>query len=346
VKHPQNGARIYLVAAVLATALMLSHPGAAQGLAQSVAADSNAALDVVQIRPNFYVLAGAGGNIGVQIGPDGVVLVDAGREDAADRVVAAVRKLTDKPIRYIINTNADADHVGGNARVAKAGKTFFNVEGPRAEMAKTMTNGGAAAILASDGVLRRMSGATHGNKAYPAEAWPTEAFFQPRKAIYLNREGIEVLRAPAAHSDSDSLVFFRGSDVVMAGDVLDTTGFPHIDLAQGGSLEGEIDALNHLLELAIPPVPLVNQEGGTYVVAGHGRVCDQADVLDYRDMVVTVRDVVQDMIKRGVALDQIKAASPALPYERQYGRSANGWTTNAFVEVVYRSLIAAPTRAK
>lgn len=337
-KRQQNVARMYLAAAILSAALVLPH----HGLAQNAAADKKAALDVVQIRPNFYVIAGAGGNIGVQIGPDGVVLVDAGRADAADRVLAAIRKLTDKPIRYIINTNADADHVGGNARVAQAGKTFFNVQGPRTEMAKAMTNGGAAAILASDGVLRRMSA----DKAYPAEAWPTEAFFQPRKAIYLNREGIEVLRAPAAHSDTDSIVFFRGSDVVMAGDVLDTTGFPHIDLAQGGSLKGEIDALNHLLELAIPPVPLVNQEGATYVVSGHGRVCDQADVVEYRDMVVIVRDVVQDMIKRGMALDQIKAASPALPYERQYGRSANGWTTDAFIEVVYKSLTAAPTRTK
>src|ERR1019366_4380358 len=147
------------------------------------------ALEVVQVRPNFYMIAGAGGNIGVQVGSDGVVLVDAGRADMAAQVIAAVKKFTDKPIRYIINTSADADHVGGNAKVAKAGQTFFNVSGPQSEMAKAMTNGGAAAILAPDSVLNRMSESVGKGSAYPSEGWPTEAFFQSRKAIYLNHEG-------------------------------------------------------------------------------------------------------------------------------------------------------------
>jgi glyoxylase-like metal-dependent hydrolase (beta-lactamase superfamily II) len=285
------------------------------------------------------MIAGAGGNIGVQIGSDGVVLVDSGRAGASDQVVAAVRKLTDKPIRYIINTNADADHVGGNAQVAKAGKTFFDVSGPRAELAKSMTNGGAAAILAPDTVLNRMSESVGKGSAFPSEGWPTEAFFESRKTIYLNHEGIEILRQPAAHSDSDSFVFFRSSDVVMAGDVLDTTQFPRIDLARGGSIHGEIEALNQLIQIAIPSVPLVNQEGGTYVISGHGRICDQSDVVDYRDMVVVVRDVIQDMIKRGMTLAQIKSASPAMPYETQYGSTSGAWTTNAFVEAVYNSLM-------
>jgi cyclase len=310
-------------------ALALTVPGA-------IFAQNGGALETVQVRSNFYLIAGAGGNIGVQIGPDGVVLTDAGGAEAADRVIAAVKKLTDKPIRYVIDTNADADHVGGNAKVAKAGQTFFDVSGPRAEMARAMTNGGAAAILASDDVLRRMSETVGKGSAYPSDAWPTEAFFTPRKAIYLNREGIEILRAPAAHSDSDSFVFFRSSDVVMAGDVLDTTRFPVIDLTHGGTLQGEIDALNKLLQIAIPPVPLINQGGGTYVVAGHGRVCDQADVLDYRDMVVTIRDVIQDLIKKGKTLDQIKAASPALPYEGEYGTAPGA--TNNFIETVYKEL--------
>ncbi len=305
------------------------------GLAQST---GGPALDVLQIRSNFYMIAGAGANIGVQIGSDGVVLVDAGSAGQEDRVVAAVRKLTDQPIRYIINTDADPDHVGGNARVAKAGKTFFDIGGPRADLAKAMTNGGAAAILASDEVLRRMSATVGKSSAYPSEGWPTEAFFTERKTIYLNHEGIEVLRQPAAHSDSDSFVLFRGSDVVMAGEVLDTTRFPVIDTAHGGTIQGEIDALNRLMQLAIPSTPLVNQEGGTYVVSGHGRVCDQADVLDYRDMVVIVRDVVQDLIKKGMTLEQIKAAAPAKPYEPEYGTAPGA--TNAFVEAIYKGLTA------
>jgi cyclase len=303
------------------------------GVAQSGGANG---LEVLQVRPNFYMIAGAGGNIGVQIGSDGVVLVDSGRAETSDAVVAAVHKLTDRPIRYIINTSADADHVGGNAKVAKAGKTFFDISGPRSEMAKSMTNGGAAAILAPDTVLSRMSESVGKGSAFPSEGWPTEAFFQSRKAIYLNHEGIEVLRQPAAHSDSDSFVFFRASDVVMAGDILDTTQFPRIDLAHGGGIGGEIEALNHLIQLAIPSIPLVNQEGGTYVISGHGRICDQGDVVDYRDMVVVVRDVIQDMIKRGLTLEQIKAAAPAAPYETQYGTTAGA--TNAFVEAVYKGL--------
>jgi cyclase len=335
-KHGRRVTKGRPAAVVLAMALMLVLPR----IAATQTGGGSGSLETIQLRPDFYMIAGAGANVGVQVGPDGVVLVDAGRAEAADPLIAAVRKITDKPIRYIINTNADADHVGGNAKVAKAGKTFFNIEGPRSDMARAMTNGGAAAILASDGVLSRMSATVGKSAAFPSDGWPTEAFFQPRKAIYLNHEGIEVLRAPATHGDSDSFVFFRASDIVMAGDVLDTTGFPRIDAKQGGSLQGELDALNRLLEIAIPPVPLVNQGGGTYVVPGHGRVCDQADVLEYRDMVVTVRDVVADMIKHGMTLQQIEAASPAKPYEREYGKSATGWTVNDFVEIVYQTLAA------
>lgn len=296
------------------------------------------AIEVLRVRPNFYLIAGAGGNIGVQTGQDGVVVVDTGVEGASDRVIAAIRKLSDKPIRYIIDTSADASHVGGNAKVAKAGKSFFEIgDGPRGELASAMTNGGAASILAYDGVLRRMSETVGTSSAFPAEAWPTEAFYQERKTIYLNGEGIEILHQPAAHTDSDSFVFFRRSDVVMAGDVLDTTRFPSISRAKGGSVQGEIEALDRLIQIAIPSVPLVNQDGGTYVVSGHGRICDQADVVEYRDMVVIVRDVVLDMIKKGMTLEQIKASSPAKPYEKQYG--ADG-SVNEFIAAVYEDSAA------
>jgi cyclase len=327
-----TGNRIWAMWGVTA---LLACACAVMSMAQS---GEKAALETVQLRPNFYMIGGAGGNIGVQVGTDGVVLADAGRADRADEVIAAVKKITDKPIRYIIDTNADADHVGGNAKVAKAGKTFFNVGGRGGEMALAMTNGGAAAILAPDEVLNRMSETVGNAPAFSADGWPTEAFFQERKAIYLNHEGIEILRQPAAHSDADSFVFFRGSDVVMAGDVLDTTQFPRIDLAHGGSVQGEIDALNRLMKIAIVSIPLVNQEGGTYVISGHGRICDQLDVVDYRDMVVIVRDNVRDLIKQGKTLDQIKAARPAKAYETQYGTVPG--STNAFIEAIYKNLTA------
>jgi len=314
------------------------------GLLVCLAAPSRAAeldsggLDVLRLRPNFYMIAGAGGNIGVQIGSDGVVLVDAGSESASAQVLAALRKVTELPIRYIINTGADADHVGGNGNLSKAGLTIFtNLLGNPA-LAAAMTNGGGASIMAHDSVLRRMSAPTGKTAAYPVEAWPNEAFFQKRKTIRMNEEAIEVLYQPGAHSGADSVVFFRGSDVVVAGDVLDTTRFPFIDLANGGSIQGEIDALNRLIELAVPPTPFIYKGVGTYVIPGHGRICEQQDVVEYRDMVVIIRDVIADLMKQGKTLEQIKEASPALPYERQYGSQSGGWTTNAFVEAIYKSL--------
>jgi len=298
----------------------------------------NADLDVVRVRPNFYMIAGAGGNIGVQIGSDGVVLVNAGTEKASDRVLAAIRKLTELPIRYVIDTNAEADFVGGNAKVARAGRTIFTNLLGNPQLAAAMTNGGSAAILAHESVLRGMSAPSGKAQPYPDDALPTEAFYPKRQTLRMNDEGIEVLYQPAAHSDADSVVFFRGSDVVVAGDVLDTTRFPIIDIANGGSIQGEIDALNKLIELAIPPTPFIYKGVGTYVIPGHGRLCEQMDVVDYRDMVVVVRDVIADMIKQGMTLDQIKAASPAKPYETEYGTEEG--STNAFVTAIYKSLTA------
>jgi cyclase len=308
--------------------------------AAHAAGQDNGALDVIRLRPNFYMIAGAGGNIGVQIGSDGVVLVDAGSASASGQVLATLKKITDLPIRYIIDTNADADHVGGNGALSKAGLTIFTNLLGNPELAKAMTNGGGASILAHDSILRRMSAPTGKTGAFPTESWPNEAFFQKRKAIRMNEEGIEILYQPAAHSDADSMVLFRGSDVVAAGDVLDTTRFPVIDLANGGSIQGEIDALNRLIDLAIAPTPFIYKGVGTYVMPGHGRICEQQDVVDYRDMVVIVRDVVADLIKQGKTLEQIKEARPALPYERRYGAQQGDWTTNMFVEAIYKSLTA------
>jgi cyclase len=324
-----NGITCWTLAAVLV---------AGSAFTSRAAETENGELDVVRVRPNFYMIAGAGGNIGVQIGSDGVVLVNAGIEAASGQVLAALRKLTPLPIRYVIDTNAEADFVGGNGKLAKAGRTIFtNVLGNQ-DVADAMTNGGAAAILAHDSILQRMSAPTGKASPFPNDALPTEAFYAKRYTLRMNDEGIEVLYEPAAHSSSDSFVFFRGSDVVVAGDVLDKTKFPVIDVANGGSIQGEIDALNKLIELAIAPTPFIYKGVGTYVLPGHGRLCEQMEVVDYRDMVVSVRDVIADMIKQGMTLDQIKAASPAKPYDTQYGRQEG--STSAFVESIYKSLTA------
>lgn len=279
-------------------------------------------LDVVKVRPNFYMIAGAGGNIGVQIGSDGVMLVNSGNGAATAEVLAAVRKLTDLQIRYIIDTDAGPDFVGGNANLAKAGLNVLNGQT-------------GAAILAHRSVLARMA-ARDAKPSYASDAWPTEAFLPNRYAFRMNDDAIEVFYQPAAHSDADSLVLFRQSDVVIAGDVLDTTRFPAIDIAHGGSIQGEIDALNRIIELTVVPIPFIYNGIGTYVIPGHGRLCQQLDVVDYRDMVVVVRDVIANLIKQGKTLDQIKAAHPALPYETEYGTQEGA--TSAFVESVYKSL--------
>src|SRR3974390_2467837 len=202
--------------------IMVAVAAALAGAAASAGAD----LEVLQLRPNFYMIAGAGGNIGFQVGADGVVVVDSGAAANADAVVAAIKKVTAQPIRYVINTSADADHVGGNETVAKAGQTLFT-QGGIGVGADFL--GGAASILSVEQVLTRMSGQGGKPSPFPVAAWPTETFNQPRKYMYLNGEGIEILHQPAAHTDGDAVVFFRRSDVVVAGDIFDTTRFPVID---------------------------------------------------------------------------------------------------------------------
>ncbi len=291
-------------------------------------------IEVLRVRPNFYMLAGAGGNIAVQTGLDGAVVVDAGTLAASDRVVAAIKKLTDQPIRFIINTGPDADHVGGNGRLAKAGRSIFAMgsQPVGGEFARDMTNGFAASILASENVLLRVSAPRGKASPLPSETWPTETFSESRRSIYFNQEGIQIVRVPAAHSDADSIVFFRASDVIATGDILDATRFPVIDTEKGGSIQGELAALNKVIEMAVRPGPLVFAEGGTYVIPGHGRIFGQPDAVEYRDMLVIIRDIIQDQIQRGMTLEQIKAAAPAKGYESQYG------SADAFVAAIYQGL--------
>ena len=303
------------------------------GIGQPASAQPGRDIEVLQVRPNFYLIARAGGNIGVQVGVNGVVIVDSGSAEAAPRVLGAIQKLTDKPIRFIINTSADPDHVGGNQLLSEAGVNLV-----AGNNFITTNNNGHAAILAHDNVLFRMSAPTGKKSPYPVEAQPSETYTEGKHNLFLNGEPIETFYKPSAHTDGDSIVHFRRSDVLMAGDIFDLTHFPAIDVNKGGSVQGEIDALNHILDLAVPEGPLVYQQGGTVVIPGHGRLCDQADVLEYRDMVTIVRDVIQDLINKGKSLDQIKAADPTKPYRTRYGTDSGPWTTDMFVEAVYKSL--------
>ncbi|MGH9807961.1 MAG: hypothetical protein ACRD9W_12005 [Terriglobia bacterium] len=288
------------------------------------AAEPDNALDIVKVRPNFYMIAGAGGNIGLQTGSDGVVLVSTGNASATKEVMAAIKTVTDLPVRYILNVDAGPDFVGGNLALGRAGLAVLN-------------NTTGAAILAHQSVLNKMS-ARDAKPSYPGDAWPTEAFLTKRHAFRFNDEGIEFWYQAAAHTDADSFVLFRKSDVIVTGDVMDTTRFPVIDVEHGGSILGEIDALNKLIELTIAPIPFIYKDVGTYIIPGHGRLSEQMEAVDYRDMVVTIKDTVADLIKKGKTLDQIKAAHPALAYEPRYGRAAG--VTDSFIESIYKSLTA------
>jgi glyoxylase-like metal-dependent hydrolase (beta-lactamase superfamily II) len=304
------------------------------------AADPNDPIEVLKLRPNFFMIAGAGANIAVQTGDLGVVVVDTGNGKASDRVIEEIKKLSPLPIRYIIDTSADPDHIGGNQKISEAGQSLIpqNGGGGGGGVGALVSNGGAAAILATDNVMNRMSAPTGQKSPYPTAATPTDTFADEEKDTYLNGEAIQVFAQPAAHTDGDSMAFFRRSDVIVAGDVLDTTRFPVIDIEKGGSIQGEIEALNHIIAITVPELPMLWQEGGTLVIPGHGRICDEADVVEYRDMVTIIRDVVQDLISKGKTLEQIKAADPAGDYKTRYGSDSGSWTTDMFIEAVYKSL--------
>jgi len=291
-------------------------------------------LEVIEVQPNFYMIAGAGGNIAVQLGPDGILLVDTGTAQMTDRVLAEIRKLSAGSIRFIINTSAADDHAGGNEKLSRAVKTPLNGgAGPEG-----MVGPPSAIIIGSENLLNRMSAPTGKQAAFPVAAWPTDTFFLKQKPMYFNREGIQIIAEPGAGTDANNIVFFHRSDVIVAGDIMDSTHFPVIDIEKGGGIQQEIAALNQIIELAIPSIPLVWQEGGTRVIPGHGWVSEQADVVEYRDMVTIIRDRVQDLIMKGMTLEQVKAANPAQGYRSQYGSDSGPWTTDKFIEAIYRSL--------
>ena len=299
---------------------------------------SKAEVHILPVQGNVYMLVGAGGNITVQAGDDGVLFVDAGVAQMSDKVLAAARSISDKPIRYIINTHMHPDHTGGNEAIAKAGITIAggNVVGDIGASA-----GNQATILAFQSVLDRMSAPTGQQAPTPEGAWPTETYTTPERKLFFNNEGIEIIHIPNAHTDGDSIVFFRRSDVISAGDIFVTNRYPIIDMQRGGNVQGVIAGLNKIIEIAIPAAIGGNdvlQEGGTMVIPGHGRLCDVADVVFYQEMVTIIRDRVQDMIKRGMTLDQVKAARPTRDYDPRYGATSGIWTTDMFVEAVYKSL--------
>jgi cyclase len=308
----------------------------AAGALAATASAQNQNFDAVQIHSlpaqgEVYMLVGAGGNITVQAGKDGVLLVDSEYSQLSGKILEAVKKISDGPLRYIVNTHYHADHTSGNDNLRKAGSTIAggNVSG---DLGAAAAEG--AQVIAHLNVLNRMSAPTGTQSPTPTGSWPTDTFAGNEKKLWFNNEGVEIIHIANAHTDGDSIVFFRKSDVISTGDLFVTTSYPRIDVAAGGSINGVIEGLNRIVDLI---VPVYGQEGGTLVIPGHGRLSDLGDVLNFREMTTIIRDRIQNMIGKGMTLEQVQAAKPTFDYDPLYG-SVPGWTTSMFVEAVYKTL--------
>lgn len=358
-----TGARVFRLTVALSIA------GAVAGLVLPEATTAQQAgpeLHVMPVRGNVSMIVGGGSNVTVSAGADGVVLVDTGSAAMAGKVLEKVLEIgrmttspapmttcvgpscypagslgpflpfgwagpsynaviasprAAKPIRWIIQTTADADHTGGTPAIAAAGTTYNGGEAGRLVGERT-----PATIIGHENVLKRMT-----LSKFPELAWPTETYYIPsyKMSQYVNGEGIQMYHVPSAITDADTIVYFRFSDVISAGDLFTPGRYPMIDVAKGGTVQGLLDGLNRIIELAFPEY---RHQGGTMVVAGHGRLGDTADVAIYRNMVEIVRDRIRSLIKDGLSLAQVKAAKPTLDFDGIYG------SPDRFVEAVYQTL--------
>lgn len=273
----------------------------------------------------FLISTGKGSNIAAQIDDQGVILVDAGRPDVSDEVLARIRKLTDRPIRAIINTTTDMDHIGGNGRLARTGTPLY-------AGSLGSTNAPQAQIFAHEQALRQISAPTGRPSPVPSALWPSDTFVGEKEKVFFNHEPIELQHAPG-HTAGDVIVWFRRSDVIATGDAYSTTSYPQFDRSRGGTMQGVLDVLNHVIDVAVAEF---NQQGGTRIIPGHGRISNQSDVVEYRDMATIVRDRVRDAIRGGRSLEQIKAAKITFEYDGVY--SNPGYTGDMFVEAIYNDL--------
>ena len=277
---------------------------------------------------NVYMLVGDGANIAVQVGPQGALVVDTGAGKLSDRVIAEIAKLSSKPIQFIVNTSFHADHVGGNKKLQAAGAdpsltgSFFSNQ--------FVDAGQGATVIGHQNVQTRME-----QQKPPMDTPPSDTYIEDRRRKYHNDEAVEIFPMPNAITDGDSIVHFRRSDVIVTGDIFTTTQYPFIDVRNGGSFQGEIQALNFILDKTVYQH---DEDGGTWIIPGHGRVCNEWDVAEYRDMLVIFRDRIQAMIKEGKTLEQVKAARPTADYDPRFGATSGPWTTDMFVEAVYTSL--------
>jgi cyclase len=325
---------------------------------------------ILPVQGNVYMVMADGTNLTVSLGKDGILLVDTGSPKMTDKILAAVTQLASavaaapatnacfgancpgrwgwsspyigavisspapaRPLRYIINTSAAPDRIGGNDKIATTG--FF----PRGSQfgGAVEAVGPRASVIAHEEVLNRMSAPAGKAQPTPASAWPTDTYFDEFHKLpeYFNGEAVIVYHAPAATSDGDSLVFFRHSEVISAGSLFSTVSYPLIEVDKGGTIDGVIAGLNKILDLAVAEY---RAQGGTWIIPGRGRLSDTADVASYRNMVTIIRDRVRDLKRKGMTLAQVKTARPTMDFDGRYGSTTGSWTTEMFVEAVYSSL--------
>ncbi len=284
---------------------------------------SDVEIRILPVRDNIYMLVGAGGNVTVQTGDEGILIVDTQYAPMSEKILAALAELSDKPLRYIINTHFHGDHVGGNVNLARAGSTISG-----GNMRRDVS-GDTAAIIAHENVLLRLATTGADADRLDPDGWPSSSYITEKKDIYFNGEGIRVMHQPRAHTDGDSIVYFRRSDVIAVGDVYRTDAYPFIDSANGGTIQGLLDAAQSIIDEIIP---VYGQDGGTLVIPGHGRLSNLGDVLNWREMLTIIRDRVQYMKDQGMSVDEVLAAQPSRDYDPRYGNNER------FLRAVYETL--------
>jgi cyclase len=326
---------------------------------------------VLPIQGNIYMLVADGTNITASIGRDGIAVVNTGSAQMSEKVLAALNDLAraavspaapntcfgancpvsaswsspyfnaviasprpPQPVRYVMNTSAALEHVGGNQKISESA-AYRRAGGQSGFGAAVRAIGDNATIIAHEGVAATLS--ADNGKTVPVEAWPTETFFDDFHKVseYVNGEPVILYSAPAANTDGDSFVFFRHSEVIAAGNLFSTISYPLIDTSKGGTIQGVIGGLNRILDIAVAEY---RSQGGTWIVPSHGRLSDTADVASYRNMLVMIRDRIADLKGKGMTLAQVRAARPTLDFDGRYGSTTGPWTTDMFIEAVYRTL--------
>jgi cyclase len=317
---------VLVVASFITTHLHAQQAGSIPYVKAQKPAYDDGNVEVVKVQGNVYLVAGSGANIVVQTDPDGLLVIDTSVPAMADKVLAAIRTISPQPIRQIINTSAEEHHTAGNEALSRAGRNIYAGVGGGALREPGRLQG--APIISTERAMHRMAGLLDEPKREQV-MWPDNTFAGPRKDWSWGGEPIDILYKPAAHSDGDLIVWFRKSDVIATGDILDTVKYPTIDVKRGGSVAGYLNALNDILDIMIP---LQNNQGGTLAVPGHGRICNEGDVAEIRDTMTIITDRIREMVKKKMTLAQVKQAKPTLDYDGVFGDPA------AFIEAVYTDL--------